>query len=92
MGASGAPEDPTTTVAAGSGGGATPTHLCDVFPKDVAERLTGKTLDVALLAWIRPELPFASAEELVARMQIDAREAREALAREPDAFPALGIL
>ena len=36
----------TTTVAAGSGGGATPTHLCDVFPKDVAERLTGKTLDV----------------------------------------------
>jgi riboflavin kinase/FMN adenylyltransferase len=66
--------------------------LLESFVFDFSGDLYGKTLDVAILAWIRPELPFASAEELVARMQIDAREAREALAREPDAFPALGIL
>jgi riboflavin kinase/FMN adenylyltransferase len=52
--------------------------------------LYGAVLDVAFIAWIRPELNFGSLEELIRRMDEDSRLARSALARAPDAFPPLG--
>jgi riboflavin kinase/FMN adenylyltransferase len=66
--------------------------LLETFLFDYAGDLYGQSLDIAFIAWIRPELAFISVEDLVARMQEDAREARAALAREPDAFPLLGTL
>jgi riboflavin kinase/FMN adenylyltransferase len=64
--------------------------LLEVFLFNFAGDLYGQALDVAFVAWIRPELRFDSAEALVARMQEDAREAKAALVRAPDAFPPLG--
>ena len=52
----------------------------------------GTKIDVAFIGWIRPELKFNSLDALVDRMQEDAALARAALARVPDAFPALGVL
>ena len=52
--------------------------------------LYGRTIDVAFIAFIRDEMRFDSAEALVRRMNEDSRIAREALARAPNAFPALG--
>ncbi len=66
--------------------------VLETFLFDFADDLYGQNLDVALIGWIRPELAFSSAEELVARMHEDAREAREVLARSPEAFPPLGQL
>jgi riboflavin kinase/FMN adenylyltransferase len=66
--------------------------LLEVFLFDFAGDLYGQSLDVAFIAWIRPELPFASVDDLVVRMQEDASEARAALAQSPKAFPALGEL
>jgi riboflavin kinase/FMN adenylyltransferase len=63
--------------------------LLEVFLFDFAGDLYGKTLDVAFLGWIRPELKFDSAEALVARMNEDSRLARAALARAPGAFPPI---
>jgi riboflavin kinase/FMN adenylyltransferase len=42
--------------------------------------LYGEVLSVALVAYLRPELRFESAEALVAQMRLDAAEARERLA------------
>ncbi|MBX6425893.1 MAG: bifunctional riboflavin kinase/FAD synthetase [Variibacter sp.] len=66
--------------------------LLEVFLFDFSGDLYGKSLDVAFIAWIRPELRFAALEDLIARMHDDTREAREALARAGDAFPRLGTL
>ena len=44
----------------------------------------------AFLGWIRAEAKFANADDLVTRMQEDARLAREALARTAAGFPPLG--
>jgi riboflavin kinase/FMN adenylyltransferase len=64
--------------------------LLEVFLFDFAGDLYGKHLDVAVIAWIRPEFDFPSVEDLVRRMDEDCRIARMALARAPDAFPPLG--
>ena len=54
------------------------------------ERVRGKRLDVAFVAWIRPELRFGSNEELIRRMDDDSSQARAALKRAGDILPPLG--
>jgi riboflavin kinase / FMN adenylyltransferase len=66
--------------------------LLEVFIFDFSGDLYGKVIDVAFIDWIRPERNFDSIEELVQRMDEDAREARAALTRAADAFPRLGQL
>jgi riboflavin kinase / FMN adenylyltransferase len=66
------------------------TVLLEVFLFDFAGDLYGETIDVAFLEWIRPERTFDSVEDLVRRMNEDAKLARAALAAAPDAFPRLG--
>jgi riboflavin kinase/FMN adenylyltransferase len=63
--------------------------LLEVFLFDFAGDLYGRDMDVAFIAWLRAEEKFASAEDLVRQMQDDARRAREALSRQPDAFPPI---
>jgi len=65
--------------------------LLEVFLFDFAGDLYGAALDVAFIAWIRPELNFDSIEDLIRRMDDDVRHARTALMREPEAFPPLGV-
>jgi riboflavin kinase/FMN adenylyltransferase len=55
--------------------------LLEIFLFDFKGDLYGKVLDVAFIGWVRPELKFSSADELVVRMNEDAREAREILAK-----------
>ena len=57
---------------------------------DFSGELYGAAIDVAFLGWIRAEAKFAKIEDLIARMDEDARLAREALARTSAAFPPLG--
>jgi riboflavin kinase / FMN adenylyltransferase len=64
--------------------------LLEVFLFGFSGDLYGAALDVAFIAWIRPEMKFDTVEELIRRMDDDSRRARAALAREPDAFPTLG--
>jgi len=66
------------------------TVLLEAFLFDFSGDLYGKVIDVAFIDWIRPELKFDSVEDLVRRMNEDARRARAALAAAPDAFPKLG--
>ena len=68
------------------------TVLLEAFLFDFDGDLYGQTIDVAFIDWIRPELNFPGVEDLVRRMDEDARLARAALARRPDAFPRLGRL
>src|SRR5262245_9024426 len=63
--------------------------LLEVFLFDFAGDLYGKTIDVAFIGWIRPELKFASAADLISRMNDDAREARAILAKARDVFPPI---
>ena len=65
--------------------------LLEVFLFDYAGDLYGKTLDVAFIAWIRPEEKFATVDDLVRQMQEDARIARAALAQAGDAFPPIAV-
>jgi riboflavin kinase/FMN adenylyltransferase len=65
--------------------------LLEVFLFDFSGDLYGAALDVAFIAWIRPELKFESVEDLIRRMDDDSRLARRALRQAPDAFPALGV-
>src|SRR6516162_2774171 len=58
--------------------------LLEVFLFDFAGDLYGREIDVAFIGWIRPELKFANADELIARMHEDARAARAALDRAGD--------
>jgi riboflavin kinase/FMN adenylyltransferase len=53
--------------------------LLEVYLFDFAGDLYGRSLEVEFASFIRPEERFDSAEALVARMNDDAREAREAL-------------
>jgi riboflavin kinase/FMN adenylyltransferase len=64
--------------------------LLEVHVFDFAGDLYGTRVDVAFIGWIRPELKFDQVDALVRRMDEDARLARAALARAPNAFPALG--
>ena len=66
------------------------TVLLEVFLFDFSGDLYGEVIDVAFIDWIRPELKFDSVEDLVRRINEDARRARAALAAAPDAFPKLG--
>ncbi len=66
--------------------------LLEAFLFDFAGDLYGKTLDVAFIAWIRPELKFDTVGELVRRMEEDAGIARAALAQAGDAFPPVAPL
>jgi riboflavin kinase/FMN adenylyltransferase len=63
--------------------------LLEVFLFDFSGDLYGKTLDVAFIAWIRPEAKFATVNDLVHQMQEDARIASAALAQAGDAFPPI---
>jgi len=65
--------------------------LLEIFLFDFSGDLYGAALDCAFIAWIRPEMNFDSVEDLIRRMDQDSSQARHALARAPDAFPALGI-
>ncbi len=65
--------------------------LLEIFLFDFSGDLYGAALDVAFIAWIRPEMNFDSVEDLIRRMDQDSSQARHALARAPDAFPPLGI-
>ena len=64
--------------------------LLEIFLFDFSGDLYGAALDVAFIAWIRPEMNFDSVEDLIRRMDQDSSQARHALTRAPDAFPALG--
>jgi riboflavin kinase/FMN adenylyltransferase len=66
--------------------------LLEVFLFDFSGDLYGRTLDVAVIAWIRPEFKFDTIEELVQRMDEDCRIAQIALKRAGDAFPPLGVV
>ncbi len=54
--------------------------LLEAFLFDFAGDLYGRTLDVELVAWVRGEERFDSAEALIERMHRDSREARAMLA------------
>jgi riboflavin kinase/FMN adenylyltransferase len=64
--------------------------LLEVNLFDFAGDLYGQTIDVAFIGWIRHEQKFDSIEALKRAMDADAAQARDALARARDAFPALG--
>jgi riboflavin kinase/FMN adenylyltransferase len=64
--------------------------LLEVFVFDFSDDLYGTMIDVAFIDWIRSEQKFESIKELVLRMDEDARIARAALGRVPNAFPRLG--
>ena len=64
--------------------------LLEVFLFDFSGNLYGRVLDVALIAWIRPEFKFDGADALVHRMHEDCRMAKMALASAGDVFPPLG--
>jgi riboflavin kinase/FMN adenylyltransferase len=64
--------------------------LLEINLFDFAGDLYGQTIDVAFIGWIRPEQKFATIEALKRAMDGDAAQARDALARARDAFPALG--
>ena len=68
------------------------TVLLEVLLFDFSGDLYGEVIDVAFIDWIRPELKFDSVEDLVRRINEDARLARAALAAAPDAFPKLGSI
>jgi riboflavin kinase/FMN adenylyltransferase len=65
--------------------------LFEVFLFDFSGDLYGKTLDVELCARIRGEEKFDTVQALIARMDMDSLESRQALARGPD-VPAPSLL
>jgi riboflavin kinase / FMN adenylyltransferase len=66
--------------------------LLEVFLFDFSGDLYGRTLDVAFIGWIRPEMTFESVADLTRRMGDDCSLAGMALKRAGDAFPPLGPL
>ena len=63
--------------------------LLEVFLFDFAGDIYGQRIDVAFIAWLRPEEVFASVDELIRQMQDDVRGARAALARAGNVFPQI---
>ena len=61
--------------------------LLEVFLFDFSGDLYGRTLDVAFIGWIRPEMRFDSIADLIRRIGDDCSLARMALKRAGDAFP-----
>jgi riboflavin kinase/FMN adenylyltransferase len=70
----------------------TGTVLLEAFVFDFDGDLYGKVVDIAFVGWIRPEMTFASVDDLVRRMQDDSRRARTLLGRIPQVAlpPRLG--
>lgn len=66
--------------------------LLEVFLFDFTGDLYGHTLDVAVIAWIRPEFEFDRINDLIHRMDEDCRIAQMALKRAANAFPPLGVV
>lgn len=64
--------------------------LLEVFLFDFTGDLYGQVIDVAFISWIRSEAKFETIDDLKRHMDADSAQAREALARMPDAFPVLG--
>ena len=64
--------------------------LLEVFLFDFNGDLYGESVDVAIVGWIRPELKFASIDDLKRHMVADAAQARDTLKRAGAAFPVLG--
>jgi riboflavin kinase/FMN adenylyltransferase len=64
--------------------------LLEVFLFDFEGDLYGQTIDVAFIGWIRHEQKFESIETLKRQIAADAAQARDALQRAGNAFPALG--
>ena len=64
--------------------------LLEVFLFDFAGDLYGRTVDVALIGWVRPELKFDTIDDLKRHMADDVAKARDALRRAGKAFPVLG--
>jgi len=63
--------------------------LLEVFLFDFAGDLYGKSIDVAVIAFIRDEAVFASVDDLIGAMNDDAAKARAALERAGDIFPPI---
>jgi riboflavin kinase / FMN adenylyltransferase len=63
--------------------------LLEVFLFDFNRDIYGEIIDVAFIHWIRPEMNFASVDDLIRRMDEDCGLARAALARAPQAFPLI---
>jgi len=66
--------------------------LLEVFLFDFTGDLYDRTLDVAVIAWIRPEFKFDTVDDLIRRMNEDCRIAEMALKRAGGAFPPLGVV
>ncbi len=66
--------------------------LLEVFLFDFTGDLYDRSLDVAVIAWIRPEFAFDTVDDLIRRMEEDCRIAQMALKRVGDAFPPLGVV
>jgi riboflavin kinase/FMN adenylyltransferase len=64
--------------------------LLETFLFDFKGDLYGKTLDVAFIGFIRPELKFDSIDALIRQMDDDTTKAKAVLADAPGLFPALG--
>jgi riboflavin kinase / FMN adenylyltransferase len=64
--------------------------LLEAFLFDFEGNLYGRTVDVAIIGWIRHEQKFESVEALKRHMAADSEQARDALARAGGAFPMLG--
>jgi len=65
--------------------------LLEVFVFDFKGDLYGKTIDVEFCAFLRGERKFDGIDPLIEQMDLDSRNAREALARNPD-IPAPSLL
>jgi riboflavin kinase / FMN adenylyltransferase len=63
--------------------------LLEVFLFDFSGDLYGQSIDVAFIAWLRPEAAFASLDELIRQMQEDVRDARQKLAKAGNVFPPI---
>jgi riboflavin kinase/FMN adenylyltransferase len=64
--------------------------LLEVNLFDFKDDLYGQAIDVAFIGWIRHEQKFETIEMLQRAMLADAAQARDALRRAGNAFPALG--
>jgi len=66
--------------------------LLEVYLFDFSGDLYEEVLDVAFVAFLRPELKFESVDDLIVQMNDDASRGRRELAAAPDAFPKLGVI
>lgn len=63
--------------------------LLEIFLFDFSGDLYGETIEVAFIGFLRDEMMFASAADLVRQMHDDARQARAVLAAAPNVFPPI---